>query len=166
MRPSRSSVTSLMTGRRVGARVAFGSQTCFRRRGGDTYALSSFCVCPSAALEQDQPDILVSWLPVLAVIPSDASQRFPAWIVRATLPRIPGESTQLLPLLCGCLMHCLYPPAPPVCVRRCVRAAPKPQQRRLIISSLPLRLSEGTRYASVVACRADDIRFQIYVQPG
>lgn len=86
---------------------------CFRRRGGDTYALSSFCVCPSAALERDQPDILVSWLPVLAVIPSDASQRFPpAWIVRATLPRIPGESTQLLPLLCGCLMHCLYPPAP------------------------------------------------------
>lgn len=128
----------------------------FRHCGGNTYMASFFVFQSSAALEQDQPDIFVSWLPALAVIPSGASQRFSGWIVRATLPHIPWIQHRVAPsfVWMSDVLSLLSLPHL-VCVGRCVRVALRP---RFIISH---SRTVSARHVIRKRCRLQGRRHQI-----
>lgn len=87
---------------------------CFRHRGGDTYTPSFFVF----ALQQRWNRISLiflslgcqSWPSSLQILPSV----FSAWIVHATLPRIPGikHSCSFCCVAAWCIVFTVHPPAP------------------------------------------------------
>lgn len=103
VRPSCSSVTSLITGRHV-ERVLPSVPRFVRHHAGNTYTVSFFVFALQQRWNRISLIFFVSWLPVLAVIPSDISQFFLFFFYRPDRLRNifshPRDSIQSL-LLCS-----------------------------------------------------------------
>lgn len=103
---------------------------CFRHRGGDTYTLSFFVF----ALQQRWNRISLiflslgcqSWPSSLQILPSVFQPGSCAQLYLAS-PGINTVAPSVVWLSDVLSLLSTPPPPPPVCVRRCVRAAPKPQ---------------------------------------